>query len=435
MYSYLYEHPHRVSTETLLLKIFNEEKAFYLRKGDVGYSYFGFQPTSFFDSSGQKNPLEHLNMLFEEYIRKEKKSSSCNDTLFRGGLVGYLSYELGKHIYNLASSKEDDLNTPLYAWGIYDAVIIYEHATHKVFISYKNKKDLKKMLDWLKIPGNKNGERISTKENRTKIKNCLSREDYFSSIHKIQDYLYNGEIYQVNFAHRFSFAASRNILIKLLPELVYEPHSAFLNFSPFSIVSFSPERFLKLDLNGIIMTQPIKGTTPRGTTLEEDLKQKRRLEESEKDQAEHVMIVDLERNDLGRISQAPSVTVPEFMKAYSFKKVHHLVSTVQGRLKENIKIMDILTATFPGGSITGAPKKRAMQIIEELEPVSRGIYTGSIGYIDFRGSLDLNIAIRTLIYKENLCYFSVGGGIVIDSTASQEYEETLVKSTMIVDNL
>ncbi|MBI2609224.1 MAG: aminodeoxychorismate synthase component I [Deltaproteobacteria bacterium] len=435
MYSYLFESPHRISLEALLFKIFNEEKSFYLKKGDEGYSYFGMNPSYFFDSCHEKKPLESLNMILSEYIRQEKKSLSYSsyDSLLRGGLVGYLSYDLGKHIYGISSCSKDDLNMPLYALGVYEALFIYEHATNKVFISYQNKKDLKKSLDWLKIPYDK--KFFEVEEHPIKLHSCLPQEKYFSSIQKVKDYLYNGETYQVNFAYRLSFNAPRSTLIKLMPQLVYEPHSAFLNFNLFTIVSFSPERFLKLDLQGNIITQPIKGTTPRGVTLREDLRQMQRLEESEKDRAEHVMIVDLERNDLGRISQAGSVSVPEFMKVYSFEKVHHLVSTVKGRIKENIKIMEVLMSTFPGGSITGAPKKRAMHIIEELEPVSRGIYTGSIGYFDFRGNLDLNIAIRTLVTKEDQHYFHVGGGIVIDSDPFEEYEETLVKAKMIVDNL
>jgi len=210
------------------------------------------------------------------------------------------------------------------------------------------------------------------------------------------------------------------------------PFAAFLKFPEFSVVSASPERFLHFDpRTRRVHTRPIKGTRPRGQTPEEDERLAQELLRSEKDRAEHVMIVDLERNDLGRVAETGSVRVREMATLETFPTVFHLTSTVEATLREDKDRVDLLQATFPGGSITGAPKIRAMEIIDELEPTTRGVYTGSIGYFAFDGRMDLNIAIRTLVIKDGVAYFQVGGGIVADSEPEAEYQETLDKAAAI----
>lgn len=212
------------------------------------------------------------------------------------------------------------------------------------------------------------------------------------------------------------------------------PFGAFLNFEDTHILSNSPERFIRC-VNKRIETRPIKGTRPRGKDKEEDLRLQQELRNSEKDRAELLMIVDLERNDIGRISKTGSVKVPELFVIEPYANVNHLVSTVVGELKDDKDVTDVIKATFPGGSITGAPKIRAMEIIDELEPTQRNVYTGSIGYIGFNGDMDFNIAIRTIIKNDKKVYFQVGGGMTWDSDPDEEYQETLDKAKSIMKAL
>jgi len=212
------------------------------------------------------------------------------------------------------------------------------------------------------------------------------------------------------------------------------PFACYLEFPELTIVSASPERFLRLQ-GDFVETRPIKGTRPRGKTEEEDKALSQELITSTKDRAENIMIVDLERNDLGRVCRFGSVKVSEMAIMERFPSVFHLTSTVTGRLRQDKNSIDLLRATFPGGSITGAPKIRAMEIIEELEPTKRSIYTGSIGYIGFNGNIDLNIAIRTFIVKKEKVYFQVGGAIVYDSDPEKEYQETLDKGRALINAL
>ena len=429
---HLFSYPKTVLLEDLLKKIVMEDQGFYLCKKDTGYSYFGFKPQAFFESP-KKDSVPFLDLMFKEYSSLDSRRDKINPDIFCGGLVGFLSYDLGKHIDHIPSRAPDDLLMPDYAFGVYENVIIFDHLHGKLFISYRNKKELKDVISWLEapLPHVFSGNEASFSRPSAN----MTFQEYCRAIDKIKNYLYNGEIYQLNFAQRFSFEATDFEHSHYVSKLLLEPHSSFFRFSDFEIYSFSPERFLKVDLDRNILTQPIKGTVRRGSTRNEEENLKKALLSSDKDRAEHIMIVDLERNDLGKICIPGSIHVPSLFEVCTYEKVHHLVSTVQGRLRKDINLMDIILATFPGGSITGAPKKRAQEIIEELEPVRRGIYTGSIGFIDFRGHFDLNIAIRTLIKKGRQSFFSVGGGIVIDSDPQKEFEETLVKGEMIVDNL
>jgi para-aminobenzoate synthetase component 1 len=223
-------------------------------------------------------------------------------------------------------------------------------------------------------------------------------------------------------------------LYQVLRKINPAPFAAFIDFGEVKIVSSSPERYLKL-VNRHVEARPIKGTMPRGKTPQEDKKNRRILENSEKDKSELLMIVDLERNDLGRVSKAGSVKVTELFKLEVYPTVFHLVSTITSELREDKDAVDLIKASFPGGSITGAPKIRAMEIIDELEPTARGVYTGSIGYIGFNGDMDLNIAIRTFVYKNGKVYFQAGGGIVWDSDNASEYEETFHKAAALMKSV
>jgi para-aminobenzoate synthetase component 1 len=254
-----------------------------------------------------------------------------------------------------------------------------------------------------------------------------------NSIDKIKKYIENGDIYIANLTQNFFCETDKNPyeIYKHLRYINPAPFAAFLNVENFSIISSSPERFLKIE-NGLVETRPIKGTRPRGKNSSEDLKNAKELIESEKDKSELLMIVDLERNDLSKVCRADSVKVTELFKLEKYSTVFHLVSTVTGKLKKEFTSVDCLKSCFPGGSITGAPKIRAMEIIEELEPTRRNIYTGAIGYLGFDGNMDLNIAIRTIVMKGKNAYFGVGGGITWESINEDEYEETLDKARALM---
>ena len=262
-----------------------------------------------------------------------------------------------------------------------------------------------------------------------RVTSNFSREHYLASVARAKEYIAAGDIYQVNLSQRLSapLATTPFDLYRRLTRENAAPFAAYFDTPDATVVSCSPERFLQVR-GGTVETRPIKGTRPRGATPEEDARLAQELLASEKDRAENVMIVDLERNDLGRVCEFGSVHVPELFALESYATVHHLVSTVKGRLRPGSNALDCLRSCFPGGSITGAPKVRSMEIIEEIEPTRRGVYTGAIGYLCFSGDMDVNIVIRTLVIKDGTAHFQVGGGIVADSQPEAEYEETLDKA-------
>ncbi|NQT22477.1 MAG: aminodeoxychorismate synthase component I, partial [Candidatus Omnitrophica bacterium] len=259
------------------------------------------------------------------------------------------------------------------------------------------------------------------------------KEEYIKAVLKAKEYIKKGDIYQVNFSHRFQtqFTGNPFQLYSVLREINPAPFASYLNFGDVNVISSSPERFIKVSGRNV-HTRPIKGTMPRGRNAVEDAAFRKKLLESTKDRAENLMIIDLERNDLGRISEYGSIKVSEFMICEEYPTVFQLTSTVEGKLRKNVDPADILVNCFPGGSITGAPKIRSMEIIEELEPVKRGIYTGAIGYLGFNQDMDTSVVIRTIIIKGDNAYFNVGGGIVYDSDPEREYQETLDKARALV---
>lgn len=256
----------------------------------------------------------------------------------------------------------------------------------------------------------------------------FTHADYCKAIEKAREYIRCGDIYQMNMTQRFTTLIDRHPLniYEYLRSINPAPFAAYLDYGDMKILCSSPERFLQIR-HGQVETRPIKGTVPRGKDEHEDELNRRRLYNSIKDRAENVMIVDLLRNDLGKVCRFGSVRVPELFRVETYATVHHLVSTVIGELKPGCDAVDCVMATFPGGSITGAPKVRAMEIIDELEPTCRHVYTGSIGYIGFDGDMDMNIVIRTILIKGQRAYYQVGGGIVWDSVPENEYQETLDK--------
>lgn len=407
------------------------------------YSFVGFDPFVTFKSKNNNieiiengsvkcltgNPLESLRNLLNKYNLSYK-----SELPFIGGAVGFLGYDLCHFIEKLPRTAIDDVDIPDCFFGLYDGVIIIDHRKGDVYIASLGIKDkpevvIKSIEDELRLSNNvKNDNKIFNVNKDTKFTSNFTKSEYLDAVNKIKNYIKSGDIYQVNLTQRFECEMQYDAtsLYKKLRKVNPAPFASYIDFGDGQIVSSSPERFIKIKDN-YIETRPIKGTRPRGKTIEEDNKNREELLNSEKDKAELLMIVDLERNDIGKISKTGTVKVPELFHLEEYATVYHLVSTVNGEIKDDCDVIDCIEATFPGGSITGAPKIRAMEIIDELEPTQRNVYTGSIGYIGFNGDTDLNIVIRTIVCKDNKAYFQVGGGIVWDSDPELEFEETLHK--------
>ncbi|QQG26827.1 aminodeoxychorismate synthase component 1 [Pectobacterium carotovorum] len=346
------------------------------------------------------------------------------DFPFQGGALGLFGYDLGRQIETLPAQAERDIDLPDMAVGLYDWALVADH--HRQTLTLIVHHSLQAKLDWLATPP-VNAPKADFSLTSSWQPN-MSREAYGEKFRKIQDYLLAGDCYQVNLAQRFSAAYDGDEWQAFLRLSAGNkaPFSAFLRLPKNTVISVSPERFLWLE-NQRIQTRPIKGTLPRLADPNADKQQAVRLANSEKDRSENLMIVDLLRNDIGRVAVPGSVRVPELFVVEPFPAVHHLVSTIEALLPEDCPATTLLRACFPGGSITGAPKIRAMQIIEELEPQRRNAYCGSVGYISLCGTMDTNITIRTLLTERGRIYCWAGGGIVADSQEQAEYQETFDK--------
>ncbi|NMS88537.1 aminodeoxychorismate synthase component I [Clostridioides difficile] len=405
------------------------------------YSFISSQPFKILKyKDTDENPLEFLKEELNRY-----RVVNDTDIPFIGGAVGYLSYDLGNYMEELPRSAVDDIGMPDMYFGFYNHVIVVDHLMEKTYIATPNI-DMKleeNIIDDIEQKILKEEEKgidnICYQEKEVKsirLKSNFTKEEFKNAVQNVREYIRQGDIYQANLTQRFSGETELTSfeLYRDLRRFSPAPFGAFLNFEDVHILSNSPERFIRC-IDKKIETRPIKGTRPRGKDEEEDLKLQQELKNSEKDRAELLMIVDLERNDIGRISKTGSVKVPELFVIEPYANVNHLVSTVVGELKDNKDATDIIKATFPGGSITGAPKIRAMEIIDELEPTQRSVYTGSIGYIGFNGDMDFNIAIRTIIKDDKKVYFQVGGGMTWDSNPDEEYQETMDKAKSIMKAL
>lgn len=409
-----------------------------LRKYGLGrYSFLGCEPFYVFKGQG-KVALKELRELLERYKLKIPKT----DFPFIGGAVGYFSYDWGLSLEGIESRKKADLALPDVYLGFYDVIIAFDHWKKKLFVfssgfpersglAAKKRAEarLKQVVGLL--PGRpKDKRRISVGRPRGAAPTAnFTKEEYLKAVNKAKDYIRKGDIYQVNLSQRFS-AQSHLAPSELYARLRREsPGSfcAYLDCGDFQILSSSPERFLCFD-GKKVYTRPMKGTRPRGKDAKDDARQKSGLLQSPKDQAELMMITDLMRNDLGRVCEYGSVKVKALRNLEAYSTVYQTTATVEGVLHKDRDRIDLLKACFPGGSITGCPKIRSMRIIDELEPTRRGIYTGALGYLGFNGGMDLNILIRTILKKGDKIYFQAGGGIVADSQAESEYQETLVKA-------
>ncbi len=374
-------------------------------------------------------PFEALRQAWHQ----QKPVQHAHDLPFSGGLIGAFSYDLARALEHLPTLAKHDIALPETVAGLYLwAVIVDHHKQHCGLWQFGelSDADIQQAQRWFHHSGN---DSLAVFALQTRWQANVSRERYGQAFRRVQDYIHAGDCYQINLAQRFSahytghpFSAYRQ-----LSPANRAPFSAYVNAGNHTILSLSPERFIRV-IDRVATTEPIKGTRPRGTTPTDDERLKQQLFNSEKDRAENVMIVDLLRNDFGKNCEVGSVRVPELFAVRSYPAVHHLVSTVTGRLATNRDALHLFEGAFPGGSITGAPKVRAMQIIEELEPHRRSIYCGSIGYYDFNERFDSSITIRTLVCDGKNIHCWAGGGLVADSDEQQEYDETLHKVSKLL---
>ena len=414
--------------------------------GGRAFSFLGFDPFLTWEardgcvtveSDGRREevrgePLAHLRSLLGCH-----RAPAGGPIPFGGGAVGYFGYEFGARGEGVSPSAPDDLGVPEARFGFYDGVIACDLASGKTFavanpVAQRSAPDilagLREAVRGASNPPATTAAPRAGLPARKPVAN-LTREAYFQRVGRIKDYIAAGDVYQVNFAQRFDAALTEDAfaVYQRLRMLSPAPFGAYLDAGGFQILSCSPELLLRVDATGRVLTRPIKGTRPRGGTPAEDARLAAELSASAKDHAELLMIVDLERNDLGRVCRFGSVQVDERHRLETHPTVFHLVATIAGRLAADRDLFDCLRSMLPGGSVTGAPKIRAMQIINELEPCRRHVYTGAIGYLGFDGTCDLNVAIRTILCRNGRAQYHVGGGIVADSQPEAEYQETLAK--------
>ena len=403
---------------------------------------------------------------------------------FQGGAAGYLAYDWANQLERLPAPPFDDLAMPDVVLGIYDWVLAWDHAEARAWListglpetsapgrEKRAQERAAEVREWLDVgrafkarrdrglesrgPERAALRRVPSSEYRAAstrmapsypvdgsdprvgLRSSFTHEGYLNAVNRVRDYILAGDIFQANLSQRFEAPLEEApwALYRRLRTQNAAPFAAYLDFPDALILSASPERFLRVSPDGHVETRPIKGTRPRGVGPEHDAALGRALTESAKDRSENLMIVDLIRNDLSRVCSPGTVRVQELFALEHFATVHHLVSTVVGQLRAGTDALDLLRAAFPGGSITGAPKLRAMEIIAELEPSARGVYCGAIGYLGLSGALDTSIPIRTAVVRDGRVYLSAGGGIVADSDAEQEYRETLDKARGLIDAL
>lgn len=415
------------------------------------YSFIGFDPYLVFKSKGYRidieedrrsyseegNPIKKLRDLIDQFILVAGKELPP----FSGGAVGYISYDTRHFFEKLPRNAVDDLKLPDMYFVFTDKVVVFDHYTKKIFLICQVRpggysfRDAEKELDilerWLFTEEIRAPESLLFLGDR--IKSNFTRDRFMSIVRKAKEYIKCGDIYQANLSQRLSIPISGDPwnLYKILRQINPSPFASYLNFDGVKIVSSSPERLL-LVRGEDVETRPIAGTRPRGKNMSEYKRFSRGLILSPKERAEHIMLVDLERNDLGRVCRYGTVEVNELMTLERYSHVIHIVSNVRGRLRPGMDRFNALAACFPGGTITGTPKIRSMEIIDELEGIARSVYTGSIGYLNYGGEMDLNIVIRTFVICDGAAYIQVGAGIVADSNPEREYYETLHKAEALI---
>ena len=454
--------PYRLDAERLFGAVRDLPDAIWLDSGKPRSLYGRFdiitaQPDTVLETVGHTTRIITSNTthaseedpfsLAEQLLASTGPVDKCyNSHPFVGGLAGYFGYDLGRNIEVLPHTLSKVDNLPDMRVGNYSWALVLNHLAQKAWLFFRHncpdslRKDITRRLkqanDRVIDDSAIDDSVVNHSLTDGSFSPSISKNDYLKTIVRVKQYISEGDCYQANIAQHFSapFSGDNWALYRSLRRVLPSPYSCFYQWGDKNqaVLSLSPERFLKLSM-GQVEAKPIKGTSRRGNTVDEDQINAIALMNSPKNRAENLMIVDLLRNDLGKTCEPGSIRVPKMFALESFPNVHHLVSTVTGKLRSNESALSLLRGCFPGGSITGAPKKRAMEIIEELEVCRRSVYCGSIGYISATGRMDTNIAIRTLIADGEKLHCWGGGGIVADSIAESEYQETLDKIRVLIE--
>jgi len=414
------------------------------------FSYWAAGPKEVFEfRAGQTDPFGKLHQALAKYKLRQDPRAGLPKDIFPGGWVGYFSYDFGRYIERLPETAIDDIRMPLIRLCFYDRLIAYDHIDGTCWlIALELPDDVEEPQ--AKLAGLESllaeSQRISVPPSLpadldnidfSQIQCNMDKRYYLEAVEKIKRYIYDGDVYQINFSQRFQcdYTARPIELFHWQNHYNPSPYAAYIEGGDFHIISASPEMFITI-ADGVISTKPIKGTRPRvsdtGKGKQTNAKNFDELVNSEKEQAELNMIIDLERNDVARICRPGTRKVVQPRTIENYPTVFHAVATVAGELREGVCLCDCLKAMFPGGSITGAPKIRSMEIIDETEPTARGVYTGNIGFIGIDGSVCLNIAIRTIIIRDEKAYAQTGGGIVADSEPEAEWQETITKARALL---
>jgi len=407
------------------------------------YSFIGTEP-SLILRSGEGSTIDPL-LLVEREFSRFKPVNIAGLPRFHGGMVGYLGYEVSRYFEKLPCAARDALELPESILMLADTILAFDHVAHKIKIishihlngdievQYNQAvQKIKRLVDRLRQPLYPD-DSLEDPSTPVEISSNLSKEDFETIVSRAKEYIYDGDVIQVVLSQRLSQAtnASPFSIYRSLRCVNPSPYMYYLQLGDFHIIGASPELLVRVE-DGMVSTHPIAGTRPRGKNTEEDLTLEKELKTDEKEGAEHIMLVDLGRNDIGRVSVPGTVEVTQLMDVERYSHVMHLVSHVQGRLREDVSSFDALRACFPAGTVSGAPKIRAMEIIAELETDKRGPYAGAVGYFDFSGNLDTAITIRTIVIKDGIAYIQAGGGIVADSIPEREYEESLSKARALL---
>jgi anthranilate synthase component 1 len=430
------------------LKVNNGAYSFLLESVEGGekvarYSFIGTEPYRVL-STREGDKTDPLNLIAEE-MAKHRLVPVSGLPDFCGGAVGYLAYETIRRLEELPSPDPDPLNLPESVFMLVDTLLIFDHANNKIKILSHARPDsdaesayrattekIEDLAKRLEQPLKQTPEETTPTEPAETSSN-LTREEFEANVEKARQYITEGEAIQIVLSQRLSRRTSAHPfdIYRALRRINPSPYMFFLDLRDFQLIGSSPEILVRA-VNGTATTRPLAGTRPRGKTKLEDKRLEKELRSDEKERAEHIMLVDLGRNDIGRVSQPGTVKVSELMDVERYSHVMHLVTNVEGRLRPELTPFDALRSCFPAGTVSGAPKIRAMEVIAELEPDKRGPYAGCVGYFSFSGGMDTAITIRTIIMTDGTAHVQAGAGIVYDSVPSREYEETMSKARALI---
>lgn len=421
------------------------------------FSFIGRNPFIIFKSLGDEITVSHYTGKTETYKGKPmeelqklighyKAPKLADIPSFNGGAVGFFAYDIIRQYENLPNVNTDELNIPDMHFMFTDEIIAFDHARQKIVvivnihaegdIENQYQKAMGRLLDIQREMSDLSGLMMKEKReyrSHSKMTSNMTKEEFCANVEKAKEYIKNGDIFQVVLSQRFTVETNVRPFnaYRALRLINPSPYMYYLNFGDYQLAGASPEMLVRVE-NGVVQTGPIAGSRPRGKTVEEDVALEKELLADEKEIAEHTMLVDLGRNDIGRVSEFGSVKVTRFKYVERFSHIMHIISDVEGKLRKDKNCFDALASTLPAGTLSGAPKIRAMEIIDELEKTKRSTYGGAIGYISFNGNFDSCITIRTGVFKDGRAYIQAGGGIVYDSIPENEYQESVNKASAVL---